>query len=57
VKIECKNESWRRKKVEDHTENKRNELIKIHYFTINKHKHQWSSLLKSCLESNYTAAR
>ncbi len=57
MKIECKNESWRRKKVEDHTENKRNELIKIHYFTINKHKHQWSSLLKSCLESNYTAAR
>jgi len=39
MKTECKNESWRRKKVEDQTEDKRNELIKIHYFTINKHEH------------------
>ncbi len=42
MKIECKNESWRRKKVEDHAEDKRDELIKIYYFTINKHEHWWS---------------
>ncbi len=39
MKIECKNKSWRRKKVENHAKDKRNELMKIHYFTINKHKH------------------
>ena len=44
MKIECKNESWRRKKAEDHAEDKKDESIKIYYFTINKHKHQWSSL-------------
>ncbi len=46
MKIECKNKSWRRKKAEDHAENKRDELIKIYYFTTNKHKHQWSSFLR-----------
>ncbi len=45
MKIECKNESWRRKKVEDHVKDKRDELTKIHYFTINKHEHRWSSSL------------
>jgi len=43
MKIECKNESWRRKKAEDHAKDKKDELIKIHYFTTNKHKHWWSS--------------
>ncbi len=40
MKTECKNESWRRKKVEDQTEDKRDESTKIHYFTINKHEYQ-----------------
>ncbi len=44
MKTECENKSWRRKKAEDHAEDKRDESTKIHYFIINKHKHQWSSL-------------
>ncbi len=46
MKIECENKSWRRKKAEDHAEDKRNESMKIHYFTTNKYKHQWSSFLR-----------
>ncbi len=38
MKIECKNKSWRRKKAKDYAEDKRDELTKIHYFTINKYK-------------------
>ncbi len=32
------------KKKENQTKDKRDELIKIYYFTINKHEYQWSSL-------------
>ncbi len=33
--------SWRKKKAENQSEDKRIESIKIHYFTTNKYKHWW----------------
>ncbi len=44
MKTECENESWRRKKVEDYAEDKKDESMKIHCFTTNKQQKHHSSV-------------